>query len=36
MINIKSVPCYHGWRRPQIMDTKNGLETWWVAANVSR
>jgi hypothetical protein len=32
--HVKWVPCYHSMACPQVVDGRNGLQIWRVAANV--
>jgi hypothetical protein len=31
---VKWVSCHHGMARPQVEDGGEGLQIWWVAANI--
>jgi len=33
-IHIRWVPCHHGMVRPQVVDGREGLQIWRVAANI--
>jgi hypothetical protein len=33
-IHVRWDPCHHGMARPQVADGGDGLQIWWVAANI--
>jgi hypothetical protein len=33
-VHVKWVHCHHGMVRPRVADRGDGLQIWWVAANI--